>query len=169
MSKIIFNVGSLNHDKINAVKLSCNDLFLNDIEINAYETIIPEIKPNPINFETFEGSKARAMAVWKLGTIAIGIENGLFYFDIPKLYFDIAIVTLINTYGEYFYSMSEGIQIPFEIANEVIQDQNKNVGSILAKKYGGYAHDAQSILTFDRIHRCELLHSAVKLAMLNVF
>lgn len=189
---MIINVGSESIHKLGPAIEVCQDIYPLLWKNNVFEIKGHKVKtgvseqPYGIN-ETMTGAINRAEAVWKLGTIALGIEGGLvdinnsqsilnrivkyipffgkkFYRD--PIYLCLAVVVAIDVYGQKYFATSAGMHFPLE---DILRAKKNNitVGQELAKFYGGDHTDPRSMLSFGKTTRRESIKEAIKLAFVS--
>jgi non-canonical (house-cleaning) NTP pyrophosphatase len=161
MEKII--LGSTSKHKIEAVRRACMEVdFLAEVF-----GIVTESGQNaqPVGYdETYAGASARATQAKERdqGTVAIGIESGIFPRD--GKWFDIAIVVvLVPGCPEPIVVESE----PFEFPEDCVSEARKRgvetttVGDVLAERFGCDPTDPHAFLSEGRVKRSDLLAKVI--------
>jgi inosine/xanthosine triphosphatase len=163
LKKIRISVGTNNELKIKAVK----DVFLKYFK--DYEVTGKNVKLNinqPLNFE--EGlicSYERAWQALEDNDYGIGIEATLIYNKIIKKYFDVHIVTIIDSLKNVNYSISRGFIYP----DSFMEKFKYEIGPDFDKYYGtkdiGKNDGAIGYLTNKSITRYDLIKEALEIAI----
>lgn len=167
-------IGSKSKHKKSAVELACKELNI-DSEIMSEEVLSGQ-DAQPVGFQrTYLGALTRAHSVFQSGKnmTAIGIENGLFVVPAShtsNIYFDIAVVVVMNGKFEHYYSTSAGFLLPQEYVNAAshLGFKTTTVGDIIQRKIGGDSTDPISTLTHGKVSRVRVLCDAVKIALLQI-
>ena len=152
------------------IKLEAVSLGLRDIGMK-YQIIGLDVKSSvseqPIGLdETIEGAENRITALKKQVDgkgkyeYLVSIESGLIYNSEKNNYFDLGVCIIENFKGERETSLSAGIHIPTDIAEDVIQG-NLDLGPYVMKKYSAEEKDPVYIFTNKKITRAQLLQQAV--------
>ena len=166
-------VGSTSIHKINAVQQACQELGIKANIKNVYAPSGQNAQPVGFN-ETFSGAYARAKSAQsnQLGTIAIGIESGIFRISNrdKQITLDIAIIVVLTPGGRCIITTTESIRLPEEYVSIAEQRgfASTTVGSVLAEQCGGDSTDPHSIITKGEITRTMTLVGALKNAFTQI-
>ncbi len=164
-------LGSTSSHKLEAVRKACQRL--------GVEAVVSGVKTSsgqneqPVGFEeTFNGALTRATAAKAegAGSIAVGIESGIFRFGSPSVTLDIAVIVVLTIDGRQIVTTSEGIRFPEEYVKvaEGRGFQNTTVGSVITEQLGGDPTDPHSVLTQGKVTRSMTLVDALVVALRQI-
>lgn len=162
-------LGSTSKHKLEALKKACELLKL-EANISGIKTESGQ-NEQPVGFEeTFQGALTRAQAAQTHAptNFAVGIESGIFNFNVDKpTTLDIATIIILTPDGKRIVASSMGVQFPEEFVKIAEQRgfTKNTVGSVIAAKLGGDATDPHSTLTHGKITRSATLVGALVTAL----
>jgi len=154
-------VGSKNPVKINAVKEAFS-LYFDNIKIESI-SVPSRVSDQPINEETYEGAKNRAIELQKINTVKnlnadffVGIEGGIQ--QTYSKWFAFGCMCLIHKSGKISFGTSAHFELPQVVTKQLLQ--RKELGHVMdeimnqenTKQNGG----AISYFTNGRMNRKEL-------------
>lgn len=163
-------VGSTSPHKLAAVRLACRKGMCR-VQISEFNATSGQ-NAQPVGFaETYAGALTRATQAKQQhpGSIAIGIESGIFRFFSRT--FDMAVIVVLPI---DCHDCSQGIittSTAYEFPEEFVHEAEKRgfatttVGSIITEKCGGDKGDPHAALSNGKITRTNTLVHALKFAL----
>ncbi len=172
IEKIVLGTTSIH--KIEAAKDACALLGL-DVDVSGVKAASGQ-NEQPIGFEeTYGGAltRAREAQATDAGTIAIGVENGVFLFggeDGEKHAVDLAVVVALFPDGREAAATSAGVEYPDACVVEAKRRgfTTTTIGSVFSEQFGGDPTDPQSVLTAGWISRKEMLTDTIAQVLGNL-
>ncbi len=158
------NVGSLNPNKVNAVK-DVLSMFYEKLEVNGVkvDSGVPE---QPFDEDTVKGAINRSKNAIGDADLGIGIEAGLIWNPVVERYFDVQYCAIVDKRGVITVGHGPGFYYPEHVINLV--KKGMSIGEAMDKLFNlnniGYKQGAIGFLTEGKYDRKRLTETAVLMA-----